>query len=410
MSITKLISAALHNKQAARLISTYTEADDLGIQGQLILEEINKYFEADKKAGCADIDLIQEAVERRLSSPKHKEMLRAFMDDVRKTEVSAINVARNIVDTKRDGLKNNIANLLLTNRDDEAVALIEEYKNLDEASIISPENASDYGDRVFVNIPVQELLRDRLSPDKLIRVCPESLNNKLDGGALPGHHILIYARPEAGKTLIALNMIAGFLEQGKKVLYAGNEDPLEQINRRIISRITGMTKKQLIERPQRAQELLSRSGYSRLVLAEMHPGTERRLRLLVERFEPDVLVVDQIRNLSMPADSKVNMLEAAATAMRNIGKKYGVLCVSTTQAGDSAEQKLVLGQSDIDNSKTGIPGQVDLMVGVGVTTAWEKLGQRMLSLSKNKLGGNHDYFPVTVDTMTGLVQDMGPTT
>jgi hypothetical protein len=35
----------------------------------------------------------------------------------------------------------------------------------------------------------------------------------------------------------------------------------------------------------------------------------------------------------------------------------------------------------------GIPGQADLMIGIGATAEMEATGQRMLSFPKNKLGG-----------------------
>jgi hypothetical protein len=73
--------------------------------------------------------------------------------------------------------------------------------------------------------------------------------------------------------------------------------------------------------------------------------------------------------------------------MRNIGKKHGVLVVSITQAGDSATDKCILDQGDVDGSNTGIPSQMDVMIGVGLNEEYERSSMRHLSLSKNKLGG-----------------------
>ena len=52
---------------------------------------------------------------------------------------------------------------------------------------------------------------------------------------------------------------------------------------------------------------------------------------------------------------------------------------------------------DVDSSNTGIPGAADLMIGVGVTDALEKAGQRLLSLPKNKLGVVRAAIPVSLD-------------
>jgi hypothetical protein len=99
----------------------------------------------------------------------------------------------------------------------------------------------------------------------------------------------------------------------------------------------------------------------------------------------------------------VNQLEAAATAIRNIGKQANVLAVSVTQAGDSASDKLILDQGDVDFSNTGIPAQADLMVGIGVDAQHEAEGIRVFNLPKNKIGGVHEHFPVRIYTQLSRV-------
>ena len=39
---------------------------------------------------------------------------------------------------------------------------------------------------------------------------PLRLNKELGGGVLPGHHIILFARPEQGKTAAAITMAVGF--------------------------------------------------------------------------------------------------------------------------------------------------------------------------------------------------------
>jgi hypothetical protein len=80
--------------------------------------------------------------------------------------------------------------------------------------------------------------------------------------------------------------------------------------------------------------------------------------------------------------------------MRNIAKKYDAVAITVTQAGDSAEGKAVLDMGDVDSSNTGIPGACDVLLGIGATEQHKEQGLRILSLSKNKLGGVHDSFPV----------------
>ena len=96
-------------------------------------------------------------------------------------------------------------------------------------------------------------------------------------------------------------------------------------------------------------------------------------------------------------------LEKAATEARNLAKSRRVLVVSVTQAGDSATGKAVLGRGDVDSSNVGIPGQVDLMIGVGATSEQEKNNVRVLSFPKNKLSGRHEHFMINIDPLTSRV-------
>jgi hypothetical protein len=96
----------------------------------------------------------------------------------------------------------------------------------------------------------------------------------------------------------------------------------------------------------------------------------------------------------------------AATAMRNIGKRHSVLVISVTQAGDSADQKKVLGMGDIDFSNTGIPAQADLMLGMGVDDQLERDNARMLATPKNKIGGSHVHFLVRINPTISRIEDI----
>ena len=91
-----------------------------------------------------------------------------------------------------------------------------------------------------------------------------------------------------------------------------------------------------------------------------------------------------------------------------MGKRYNCVIVSITQAGDSADQKQVLGMGDIDWSNTGIQAAADLLIGIGTTDELERQGKRWITLCKNKVGGRHASFPVKVDFETGRWSSIGP--
>ena len=99
-------------------------------------------------------------------------------------------------------------------------------------------------------------------------------------------------------------------------------------------------------------------------------------------------------------------LEKAATAARNLGKSNNVLVVSITQAGDSASGKGPLEMGDVDSSNTGIPAQVDVMVGLGATHDDEQGFRRIVSLPKNKRSGRHEFFPVRIEPQLSNIRSL----
>jgi len=180
------------------------------------------------------------------------------------------------------------------------------------------------------------------------------------------------------------------------VLYVGNEDPIDDINMRMVNRLSGMTKEQVLSDPEKADEKSRANGYENIVLAPLTPGTPREITALIENHQPDVLVLDQLRNLNMMNDNYVLALESAAKQARQWAKRYSCVVVSVTQAGDSAEGKAVLDMGDVDYSNTGIPAQADVMIGIGANKTHKDNGEVVFSLPKNKVSGVHEYFACQV--------------
>ena len=155
-----------------------------------------------------------------------------------------------------------------------------------------------------------------------------------------------------------------------------------------------MTAAEIRANPQAAKDIAEQVGYHNIIFVSMSPGSPRQIEALVERYKAKWFIVDQLRHLAVSSDTRTNQLEAAANAIRNIGKRYDAIAIDVTQAGDSAQGKAILDMGDVDSSNTGIPGACDVLLGIGATDQQVAQGIRVLSLSKNKIGGVHDSFPV----------------
>lgn len=393
----QLLSAAMLSRESYDLISGYIELKlpTYSKQFQVLMNKIGEYYKRDEAVESVDATLLMGQIAETIRNDKHIGMFQAKIDDALTTQVSEENVRALILTAKQQEVGDKLSQALVTDASQGKVdELLEELRTL--RMMTSLADLDDEEIRVLTDVEVMGLISRELDPESLIKVYPQALNDRLDGGVKRGHHITIFARPEVGKTATCVNMSCGFLVQNLRVLYLINEDREEDIMLRHVFCLSGMDKWSVSGDPQRAEELARKRGYANLVVVSIAPGTPKQIEELIDTYKPDVVFVDQLRNLQVRADNRVNQLEYAATAVRNIGKKKSVVMISVTQAGDSADGKAVLEMGDVDYSNTGIPAQADVLLGIGMDATLEAEGRRMMSLCKNKLSGRHEAFPVSI--------------
>lgn len=390
----KILAACIKDRKAYERIKDNYEAGDFTAQGNVIWKHLSAYYVADPNAPCVDAEILGNSVLRNLQNPKHHDTFERLLKDIVELEVSPTNVVRDFIGLRKQRLGAEIAQLLL--RGDSASGRLEEYIRYEELEDFEEADKPE----VYNGVGLVSLSENEYSDEALIRIWPTSLNERLGGGLLRGHHVVVFARPEVGKTMFLINAIAGFLFQGLKVLYCGNEDPLPDIMSRVQMRLAEMISVDAWKNPAEAERLAREKGYENAFFADLSPGTPKQISELIEDIEPDVVLIDQLRNIRTGASSKdgnlTPALEQAAIAARNLAKKHKVLMISVTQAGVSAENRIYGGMDDIDSSKTGVPAQGDVILYIGMNENYEKAGLRGMSLCKNKRTGIHDDWDVRV--------------
>jgi KaiC/GvpD/RAD55 family RecA-like ATPase len=398
-----VLAACIADRGAYDKIGDHVQEGDFTEQAAMVLRAVREYYERDGAAVSVDPEMLTREIVRGVANPKHQRVFESLISNIVSLKVSPGNVVHDFIAVRRDAVGAKLSVALASCDDDEVIRkLMDEYEGW-----CSAEKLADDEEMVVRGASVRELVTSHFTDEGLIRMLPSSLNDRLDGGLRRGHHVVVFARPEVGKTMFVINLMSGFLRDGHTVLYVGNEDPLPDIVMRVISRLTGMVSAEIRASPDKADELARSAGYDNLILAALCPGTPKEIEGLVLEYKPDVVVIDQLRNLHVREESRVIQLEKSATAMRNLGKRHSVLVVSVTQAGDSASGKSVLDMGDVDFSNTGIPAQADLMIGIGMSQQDELSGRRVLSLAKNKRTGRHDYFPVHVEPTINKIRSMG---
>lgn len=396
----KILGAMLQSRSSWEQAQSLLKKEDLSPEGTLINDLVSEFYTSDPEANSCDIDILSSRISRRVSNNKHVTFLTDLIKQLSSLDISQTNVLNEVREQQAHIVGLELAAKLAAGAKGKDVnELLSKYQNLLSSS------SSDTGELIeFVGVSPADLVTKHFSKENLIELWPPALNDMIDGGVKPGHHVLVFAPTEMGKTLFVINAVAGFLKQGLRVLYCGNEDPAPDILMRMISRLTGLTKYEVQNDPKNAEAILQKRNWDNLVVASLSPGTFQQINKLVDKYDPDVVVLDQLRNIAVDSENRTQALEKAATQARNLAKGREVVVLSVTQAGDSASKKTILGRGDVDSSNVGIPGQVDLMIGIGATEEMESRGMRTLSFPKNKISGKHEPITVTFNYVLSKVE------
>jgi len=389
----RLLAASLQNREAYNQIAPLIKEDVFSRHVQLVWDVMDEYYQSDPEITAVSRSTILDIIT--LKHPKHEQHFSHLLAGLEK--VSIPNTIAEYKELYRLKIEHEIAEAVLNGDNKDAIDLL-----IEERELCTTESGAGE-DNTLINTKIQDVLTI-VAPENIIKISPKALAARLDGGLLRATQTVVFAPTEVGKSLLCIEITCGLLRDGRTVVYGGNEDPARSMLMRIYSNLSGMTKKEMQDNPQEAEEIAYAQGFDKLVFLNLSPGTVPEIRRAVERYSPDVLIVDQMANLDSGNKlSKVEKNEYLATQFRSIAKKYDIANIMVHQASDSAYGKAMLDKNDLYYSNVGVQGQMDVMIGLGMTPDMERENKRMISLCKNKISGDHSSFPITVDPLTSSV-------
>jgi hypothetical protein len=390
---SQILSAAIASRTSYEAIKDHFNAKEASPSIAFWYELVRDYYERDKAAESVRSDTLRELGARRITNPKHADAILSTLDGL--APVSSPNVVELVLDLRRNNLAlefaaatsnkdHNLASELLTQ-----LNAVWEQTELKEKSDV--EYAKDW-----------DTLDSAVNSANRVRIGPASLDSRIGGGALSGHHILIFGRTEIGKSCLTVSMTANLICSGKKVLYVGNEDSINILKARVRLSLLGQPQSWIESHPNKARRLLAELCSDRLTMVHVHPGSISEVEDLTAKHSPNIVILDQIRNLSGAEDGMTQKMEHNAIRFRSLLGRQKMIGISVAQAGDrsqghNSDGPIYLSAGDVDSSRVGLPGTVDLQIGIGANSDMRARGLRMLSFAKNKLAtGGQSREPLLV--------------
>lgn len=256
-----------------------------------------------------------------------------------------------------------------------------------------------------------DVLLDKINNGPHWTLNVESLRQKVPA-LYPGNLVIIFARPETGKTALTTGFTlgpGGFAEQGAITHFFGNEEPMERTMLRGVSANTSMVFDDIRSDPQRAKTLFEKVRQNVRMYDDVTLSIER-LSSHIQKHKPSIFIVDNADKLSVAGDfaREDSKLKALYVRYREIVKRFNCVGIVISQASADAEGLKILSFDMMENSRTGKAAEGDVVIGIGkdpVNAMGEDSYVRYFNFCKNKISGIHGLVTVKLNNVLSRYED-----
>ena len=337
----------------------------------------------DQFEGNLDHDIVEQSLfDTKVMSTAKKHNLSEVMQRIVSSEPVDTDVARTFVFS----LARKAQRLAALN----ALALVIEKNEDSHANVISILDSlpiEEQEDSEIISLDLSDLSEHLTNNGKFMSSIPALTTNV--GGYARQNFVIMFGRPEVGKSSLVAYEVAGFLKQGWYVDYYANEEPGRKIALNIRRAVTGETDSDLQSLEE--DDTIWPKLMPNLRVRQVGDISIETIIARAQKDRPDIIVLDQLDKMSM--DGKFNntadRLKALYERARVLAKSVDCLVVAVSQASTDAENKAIVTYADLENSKTGKAGEADIIVGIGRRgdVSPERTQMRVLTVSKNKING-----------------------
>ena len=349
--------------------------------------------DSDQDLSIGEVSTLHLEVYNPALSKAARDNFDVLINEIKDIELPNEKIAQNIIRSLfKRGIAQHVAQIATDIYNGSDIDFSEIKKHLD----VTFEEVNEYE---YVTGNIDNLL-DQLKDNTKWKFNLAPLSDKVNGVG-DGNLVIIFARPEAGKTAFWVNLVSGvdgFASQGAKVCALINEEPAVRTQMRLINAHTGMTFDEIradkVEANRRWAEIRKNIKILDTVDWSLDDVDE-----FVQKEKPDILVVDQLDKVNVKGsfartDEK---LRAIYTGAREIAKRNNCCVVAVSQASADGHGKFDLTFDMMEGSKTGKAAEADVIIGVGHRDKLDTDERiRSLAISKNKITGWHGQLVCTI--------------
>ena len=382
--IKLLLNKKFYNKNKSKLSKEFFTNGT----GELYETIQNAHDDSDNDLSISEVSSLHMDVYNPASTRAKKENFYSLIDEIKSLTLPSENIANNII---RSLFKRRIANKI-------AVLATEIYngKDSDFAEIKKELEISfddiDKDEYEYITSDVNSLI-DKLKDNTKFKFNLPMLRDKVNGVG-EGNLVVVFARPESGKTAFWVNLVAGidgFASQGAKVCALINEEPAIRTQMRLINAHTGMTFDEIRADMDVTKEKWAEIKQNIKILDTVDWSLDE-VDEFVQKEKPDILVIDQLDKVNVKGNfaRTDEKLRAVYTGAREIAKRNNCCVIAISQASADGHGKMELTFDMMEGSKTGKAAEADVIIGVGHRDKMDTDERvRSLAISKNKITGWH---------------------
>jgi len=225
------------------------------------------------------------------------------------------------------------------------------------------------------------------------------LNQSL-GPLRKGNFGQIFARLETGKTAMWISEVTFMAEQVEQpILIFFNEEGGKDIVWRMYSAVTGLTYLELMNNRKRAKEIWKEKIGDKIKFIDQPTLVEKKtMEKVIEQTKPSLIVIDNMDKVKgFVGDRKDLVLHEIYKWGRELAKTYCPV-ITVGQADGTGHNDRYINESQMADSKTAKPSELDFIIGIGRTDKEGYENVRYINIPKNKLRGDTN----TVEAMRHL--------